>query len=255
MNLAKSIAVVVIVSLFGFYAVGQAAEPAVAKIAAAYKGKPGACYVLLKPHWGSSPHVEGGNYPICRAVLDNFNKFCDEPPPYERRKLHPTTKNLSEPLWEKMDVKSNIQLVMQTYGAISLPQFREERWQFEGKKVLSLAESGALRLSKVDLSADLRGGQQTVYMLENSQLGDPIGYNQPRLMFSERGKHVPSAFFDLIADSGEADLWKFRNSLFLISYQVDNKWFVVKELYSSRAGPDVPVTATTSCSIQHINDR
>ena len=230
-------------------------KPSLATLPEAYPSKPGACYVLLKSNEKGLPPVESSENPMCHAVLDNFNMFCNEPPQYERRKLHSTTKDLSGPKWHEIEVKSNPELLKQTYGAVSLPQYREERWQFEGEKVRSLGASGVLRLSRAEVSADMRGGRQTVYMLENSQLGDPVGYNQPRLMFSDYERETPSEIFKLITYQAVADLWSFQNTWFLLRYDVDRKWFTVGELYSSRAGSEAPVVVSTICSIQHINDR
>lgn len=105
----------------------------------AYELKPGACYVLLKPKW---PEVMGGDYPVCRAVLDNLNKFCDEPPQYDRRKVHPTTRNLREPNWERVDAKANLDLVKQTYLATELPEYRDGRWEHAEKRLLYSCGSG-----------------------------------------------------------------------------------------------------------------
>lgn len=225
-------------------------------IAAAYSGAPGACYVLLRPNWDGNPHVASSRAPVCTAVLDSFNRHCGQPPPYERRAVHLLSSSLTEPAWAPVDVKSNLALVKHVYGAVSLPQHREDRWTFEGPKVLKLADDGVLRLSQVDIVLGDRGARFDVYMLEGSQLGDPVGYNQPRLMFSEPTKQEPSKTFDNVGDDGVADLWRFGHSWFLISYDVDSRWFTVAELTGRFTASDYPtVGASTICSIQHLDDR
>jgi len=225
-------------------------------IAPAYEGAPGACYVLLRPNWDGNPHVASSRAPVCLAVLDSLNRQCDEPPQYERRAFHSSSSALKEPEWVAMDVKSNLTLVKQVYGAASLPRFREERWAFEGPKVLALAADGVLRLSQADIGLGDRSARFTAYMLENSQHGDPIGYNQPRLMFSEPTKQEPSKTFDNVAEDGVADLWLFGHSWILVRYDVDSKWFTVGEVIGTFAAGTYPTVAVSpTCSIQHLNDR
>ncbi|MGH9931128.1 MAG: hypothetical protein ACREA9_18115 [Pyrinomonadaceae bacterium] len=219
----------------------------------AYELKPGACYVLLKPRW--SRGVSSGDYPGCRAVLDNLNKFCDEPPHYDRRKVHPTTRNLREPKWERIDAESHSELLKQTFLAGVLPEYREGRWQHAEKRILSLAASGALHLSKAELGGDLRGALETVYMLENTAPSELPEYNQPRLMFSEQDQVTGSPLIRPSSYWGAEDLLRFGAHWYLTGFEPTERQFVVKELTRPQAGPDAPVSISPVCTIQHINDR
>src|SRR5688572_26671171 len=60
----------------------------------AYPAQPGDCYVLLK---NQPSVVQSSDAPLCLATLRNFNKFCGEPPQYDRRKRHLSSEELREP--------------------------------------------------------------------------------------------------------------------------------------------------------------
>lgn len=221
-----------------------------------YPAKRTDCYLLLKDQ---SPYITSSAAPVCVAVLANFNKFCDEPPQYNRRKIHFSSKDLTEPKWEEMDASKNLELVKQTYMASHLPQYRETHWGGERERLLGLASSGKLRLSRAEISADPRGGMQTVYRLENVYPPEPPGFDQPFLMFSDLGAESPAPLFRLNIYS-VADLWAFRGRWHLIRYwpaedDPQERRFIVYEILSSLASKDAPVVATERCTIQHKNDQ
>jgi hypothetical protein len=223
----------------------------------AFESQPGACYVLLRPN---DVQVLGEeDHPFCPAVLDNFNKFCDLPPLYDRRKVHPSVTALSEPEWRSIDVKSNLDLVKATYLADVLPEYRDIIWGHDKQLILSRADSGSLRLWRGDLRDDLRSGLQTVFMLENSSPdGQPNVTNEPRLMFAERGRETPSPLLNPLGNWGTGDVWCYRDywgvcHWFLIKFESNYGWFLVMELMRPTPGPSV--SAPTVCNIQHVKDR
>ena len=129
----------------------------------AYESTPEQCYVLLRPLGNS---VFSTKASVCMAVLENLNRFCGEPPQFERRRIHASSR-ISGPAWIQIDPLQNFEIVKQTISGEFPPQYREERWRLQEARLRTLAQEGVLQLAK----ADLQG------VAENPTLGPsaPIG--------------------------------------------------------------------------------
>ncbi len=231
------------------FAVSAHAEPAAPKSAAfpIYpKPIPKDCYVLLKSKgW---PHVvESGDYPVCWAVLKNMNKFCNEPPQYERRKLHPTTTNLKEPNWQPMDPRQNMDIIKEFLSPGYSQNMSVKAATVAGylPRVEKQMNNGDLKLFSADIDIDNRG-LKTVYRAEHLMSSDDyIEY-----LVAEFKQRRPSDHFDGIFSVG--DLVSFRKSWYFIKFHSYEKYFTVKEVSRATEG-DAGVL--TRCTFQHINDR
>lgn len=120
-----------------------------------YKPQPGACYVQLRPTWPKPPYASGNNQPVCRAVLANLNKFCDQLPQYNRRLLHPTTHDLSEPDWKPLNPLDNLDIVREVFTTTgNSPEDRALYWKGNEQQLTALARDGTLRLSTADIDIE-----------------------------------------------------------------------------------------------------
>jgi hypothetical protein len=55
---------------------------------------------------------QGSGYPVCTAFLENLNAFPrDEPPMGCEQKIHPSHPEFTRPVWEDMDVNTNLPLI------------------------------------------------------------------------------------------------------------------------------------------------
>jgi hypothetical protein len=223
----------------------------------AYESTPKQCYVLLQPLGNS---VFSSKAPVCMAVLENLNRFCGEPPQFERRKIHASS-HISEPAWIPIDPLENFEIVKQTISGTFPPQYREEKWRLQEARLRTLAQEGVLQLAKADLrgvAADLREGVQTVYRLENAGDSGLVGHNQPRVMFVP-GDRTPPEVLSSFHDHAVGDVWIFNDHLLLVRYlqwpQPVHRVFVVSELTRPRLGPSAPIGATERCTLQFKNDR
>ena len=218
----------------------------------AYPGQPKDCYQLLKNQY---PYVQGGDFPVCLSVLRNFNKFCDQPPQYDRRQLHPETKDLAEPAWAAMPVMQNLDLVKETFLASNPPQDRQAFWLNERERVTGLAKAGKLKLSGAKVDLNLRFGNQTVYKLEGYYAPPvPAGYIQPRLMLTTQTKPRASSDLVFVSFDWAADLWRFRRSWYLVHFDPIEKRFVINELIRPGLGIEAPVGTLTRCTIMYAAD-
>lgn len=225
------------------------------KIWPAYPAGPKACYVLLIPN---SVEVLGENQPVCNAMLESLNRFCDEAPLYDRRKVDRSNPELYEPDWQPIDVKTNLELVKNVCLASVIPENRDAIWARNEGLVLARAGAGTLKLSRADLGNDLRGGLQWVFMLENvSPDGRPKVTNQPLLMFAERGRQTTSPLISPLsmATWGFGDLWRFRDKWYLVQTHSTYGWFEVRELMRPTPGARAEIAAPIMCRIQHVKDR
>lgn len=248
---AKSLRSIALILLWA--AVGSAnAQHAERVPAPIYKPKPGACYVLLRPRWTDYEHIASSNEPVCRTVLDNFNQYCEEQPQYDKRKLHPTSTALSEPEWVSMDLASNLELVKWVLAPNETKEYRENSWLYAVPQL----STGQAKLKRADVvNADRQHGVNTVYMAEDLSADRGAGYNQARIMFSEKDQSTPSPRFKRVwASESSGDLWKFEDRWYVVGYNTRTAYFEVREL--TALGPDPPwIAALTTCSIEHINDR
>ena len=72
------------------------------------------CYRLMEQERYSDDVVTPDNKnPVCKVVLDNLNKFCnDETPMVCRFKIHPKySGQLSVPKWETLDIHKNMDMI------------------------------------------------------------------------------------------------------------------------------------------------
>jgi hypothetical protein len=188
-------------------------------------------------------------------VLANLNKFCDLPPQFNRRLLHPTTRNLSEPDWKPLDPNGNLDIVREVVTTTgNSPEDRALHWNDVEKRMTSLARDGTLRLLTADIDIDSDGVLETLYLLENSSPTDIApGANSSVFMVADQGQRIRSAGGAAIGYESFGDLWRF-----------DNRWYSIHIDLGTYPGPGIRVgkivrylplqlSAVTDCTIQHVN--
>lgn len=252
----KSLAIVLWAIAAAPATAGDAVPGTKAKRLAIYPARPGACYVQLRPVGsGRAQYVQGENYPVCRAVLANLNKFCGEAPPYNRHKLHPSIRNLEEPAWRPLDPAQNLDVVKETFTSVGEPGNRVLVWRNEKGRVTSLAESGVLKLWTADIDIDSNGTLETVYMLENQYPNDPPQVNYPTFMVAQQGQRMRAEFASRMGSEVYGDLWKSADEFGELRWHSINfdpstrMRFLVQEIVNYG-----DMGAVTRCTIQHIND-
>jgi hypothetical protein len=221
------------------------------KLAAIYPARPGDCYVLLKETWPDWPYAKGGDYPVCRSVLANLNKFCDEPPQYSRRKIHPSTRDLEEPVWQALDPLQNRDIVEETYTASApSPEMRTLNMNSRRAKITSIIESGVLRLWSTDIDVDSDGTLDTVFMLDNLYPKSSPEFNVPTFMIAEQGKRTLSQKAAGIMIDSQGDLFRFSGKWHSIGFSVSP----IRELRVYQFIGQKTIATTQLCTIQHVND-
>jgi len=240
---------VAIASLFS-YADGVPPEY-MNKPAPIYKPNKGDCYVLLKPQ---PPYIESGNISVCKAVLANMNKFCSEPPQYNRRKLHPDTKDLQEPAWEVVDAAENIDLVRAIFLAQAYEENQADLWRDEKERITLLAKEKKLRLFKSYIDIDGRE-KKYVYKLENlnPKYDDFPGGNQAIYMVSGISGRGIAPGFEHWSLNQTGELISFNKEWFMVGYY-DNyyKQFKAREIVNPTGGQAASISV---CTFQNIHDR
>jgi hypothetical protein len=220
-----------------------------------YKHDPSACYVILRRQW---PYVRSGNYPVCRAVAEELNRSCGDPPQYDVRKFRSTPEGIVLPDWKPLDAVSNLDLIKQVQWVNATPDSVEANWTRHSEQARARAASGTLKLFRTTVAGiDFRGGVYTAYRVENPVPGGDVGsgYNQPRLMISERDKQAPSEMFQRLHTAApiNSELFQFKGQWFVFGFDRFERRFIVSEFVW--AGTPGPVGMRAVCSIHHISDR
>ncbi len=212
----------------------------------------------LRPSPGKerSRYIKGEDYPVCRAVLANLNKFCDEPPQYSRRKLHPSSRNLEEPAWRPLDPAQNVDIVQAIYTTTVGGSAEEQAhaWRNVRGRLTSLTTSGVLRLWEAEIDIDANGATETVYLLENRYPHDPPKHNAPVFMVARQGQRTQADFATEMGTEVYGDLWKSANEYgtprwHSITFHPVQAWFLIQEIVNFG-----DMGGVTRCTIQHIND-
>jgi hypothetical protein len=223
----------------------------------------GACYVQKKT---AEPIVSDG-LPICKAVLDNFNHYCSEPPQLDHRKIHDSSIELSQPMWKHVNGPELLIKEIWTLGVGDLG--RDTEWRMMKDRVLENIRRGTWQLYRADIgtgSVDerqtpLRGALQTVYKLELSGQINPPGGNQPKLLYVDTAAGPPdeagiaSPLFESARYRNYGDLWKFRNQWILVSYDPIDKEFNVKRLVRPFPEAGSTVAFAQECAIESLTNR
>jgi hypothetical protein len=112
--------------------------------------------------------VQGKGYTVCETFLKNLNAFPrSDPPMICQQKIHPSSKGFRWPVWEDLDLQSNLPLI---YAAESLlpmftkvgtkaPEFEEWKRQFEERLK---ADGSNPRLRKTRLALNERGPETII---------------------------------------------------------------------------------------------
>jgi hypothetical protein len=212
----------------------------------AYDAPEGACYVLLKPQ---VPYYRSSDEePVCRAVLENYNKFCESPPQYVERKIHPATTDLHEPQWTELPLNGNPDLLKRLILPGEKAPDQEVRWQGELPRLEPLIASGAVKLFRADIAGlDGTDSIHTVYRVENLDPRDGAD-NQAHFMFAEPGTRVRSPRFSRLIDyTGE--LIQHRNRWYISRFSTLDQRFLVLSIGSE------PIMSLGVCAIEHEADR
>lgn len=136
--------------------------------------------------------TQGAGYPVCRALLNNFNSFpLDEPPMACEQKIHPTHREFIRPAWEELDVAANLQMVYEAEGLLKrftpsgTTQSPREEWEaaFRERIATGAAEPRLRKTSVIIgtepvtlISYEPIANECAVEIAEQGVAGDPGGY-------------------------------------------------------------------------------
>ena len=125
------------------------------------------CYRLIPQEFYSvspvNPASPDNKHPVCKVVLDNLNKFCDEPPMVCAFKIHPKySTQLSAPKWTQLDINKNldkIEAMIRTPYEIQADtannkKFQDESWEIYYKSLKKGLDDGSAKLEQTHF--DLR---------------------------------------------------------------------------------------------------
>jgi hypothetical protein len=189
--------------------------------------------------------------PVCRAVLKNYNRYCDNPPQYIERKIHPSTTDIKAPQWVPLSPEKNFDLVKQLIHPSASEKDQETRWTFELSRLKPLMANGTLKLFRADV-VGFEGERSihTVYRLENLHPEEGAD-NQAHLLFAEHGERVRSAGFGYYPEY-QGELIQHEGSWYVSRFSdVDRRFLVVS--VDSRNG--LPIRMKGECAIEHKVDR
>jgi hypothetical protein len=214
---------------------------------------PSGCYQLVNEDSSALPLASGDN-PVCPVATENLNRYCAEPPQYNKRKVHPDSVQLSEPSWTAMSAADNIPLIRTMLAPYRDEDTRARVWEANKTQIESLARSGVIKLSSAVIqNADLQGGIHTIYRLENIRPTEPEeGFNQAHIMFSAVGAREPSPLFSSIYLGG-GDAWMYQGRWYLAGYSSLDQRFLIRAL--SRPRREGPVAGVNVCTIKYVDNR
>lgn len=204
--------------------------------------EPKPCFRLLERKW---PEVQSGHYPVCVAYLKNLNRFCKEASSACEYKLDPEIKELSQPDWEAIEPKANLELIAEAlkWWNSSRP-LDENRWQVIEPEILRRIDRGMVRMWQTRIR--LANNEEPVHVIRvdpgcertNVIGSDPAGYNVGgvpfvRVVDDETGR-LDKRYDYLLY--GVQDLVLHDGQTYLLRLASSGDDLVIEEPFSARDG-------------------
>ncbi len=137
---------------------------------AAPEAQPGKCYRL----------TEGHRFPLCRAYVNDLNRFCEDSALRCDFKVHPDyARDLARPAWEDVDPREHVGLIAQwAQSYFSVPsecknecerERREKNWQEFKVKFDDALNAGRVRLQRARVDLNYDGIKELVYRLGDQE--------------------------------------------------------------------------------------
>ena len=142
--------------------------------------RPGACYVLkplLSKEGYPQPLDDDGNVPpiepVCQALEENLNQFCDRPPIRHGLPIAPRFKELfTFPAWVQLDPEANMALIEEFIRApwenAKDKDASNRIWGNERQRIEATLKAKCLTFSKADVDVYNLGKAQPAYRLDYS---------------------------------------------------------------------------------------
>lgn len=156
----------------------------------AMSGRPNECYVP-QPILDSDGNVKPIE-PVCQAMEENLNQFCDQPPMVCELKVAPEFRQqITFPNWTPLDPEKNRELIeefLRTPWQVESKQYEieEKIWQEEKPKIENALATKSLSFSKSELDLYNLGKAQAAYRIDygtcyrdNSHLNDKNAWGVP----------------------------------------------------------------------------
>lgn len=149
----------------------------------------GACYKARPLTGPTGEPITDRIEPVCKALADNLNEFCDEPPMVCHLKIHPKyAKTMALPEWKSVNLRGSLALVERFVRApwegLGDPRAPDRIWQEERAESRVALKEGRLRLSTSRLDLYQTGRSDQVYMLDRN--GDCEQKLMPQFKSSDR---------------------------------------------------------------------
>lgn len=113
--------------------------------------------------------------PVCRALVRNFNEFCDEPPMVCELKIHPKySKQLSQPNWKRISPTPSIEdierFIKAPYVATGYPPLGAEKmWAFWQPRIDTAIQRGYLTVDEAYVDLLNRGRKERVLRMQTGE--------------------------------------------------------------------------------------
>ena len=110
--------------------------------------------------------------PVCKALLQNFNEYCDEPPMVCELRIHPKfSKLLSRPNWKRISPTPSIEDIERfiTAPEDAAEGVSETMWAFWRPKIESALQHGTLTMDEADVDLLNRGQKERVLRVQTGE--------------------------------------------------------------------------------------
>lgn len=183
------------------------------------------------------------SYPLCRDLVENFNRFKDEPPMVCERRFHPDMKQFTLPDW--------IEVNAQEYKAIIARILTKEKKRAMSFEIVEhIFNKPELRLYRSMIDINFDGRKNTVYMMVLDSCGVERNYKSttaPRYIFmAERSnKHDDANGFEYFNGSVYGGIFYYKGRPYLHSWTIGSAFGTdLSRLYSDE--PKIHVYETSS---------
>jgi len=216
------------------------------------------CYRLLKAN--PAEGIEGGNYPICRELERNLNRFCAAPPMVCQFQIHPDFKqHFQLPHWTVMDVEQHRGLIEELIKTPSLvqgyPPGADAVWKVVEPQVTRGLQDKTLKLERTALDLANLGKKELVYRLST---GNCSKHNQAPKNGDLSRKYVQEGIYVnyapevqwklhkkeyfINASGFTRDVFLYRGRTYSYGWNIDQLW--ISQPYISPDGFDEKIVCT-----------
>jgi uncharacterized protein YecT (DUF1311 family) len=152
---------------------------------------------------GAGHLVSGKNWPMCRIVLENLNRFCHEDPKQMEcgLRLDPGITSIKTPDWQPIDAKAHLGWIVDMIGVGTVDALMPYRWGDENPTFREQLANGQVQLWQANMDLSNDGIKERVVLMRyrNCVNGPPpmivvidekTGKADPRFGFA-RGGYIP----------------------------------------------------------------